>query len=397
MILSKEYAQRRKRLMKEMGPNDIAIFHSAPVHMRTESAEYPYRQANDFAYLCGFPEPHATLVLTKDHSILFCQSKNPEKEIWTGRIIGQEKARHDYGFDETRSNHDHEEELEKLKSGKNDVTKELGHHLSEMRLIKSDTEIELMKKAASISAQAHKEAMGFVKPGMTEYELAAFYEYQFKKRGGIGLAYESIVGGGENACILHYRENSAVLKDGELVLVDAACEYELYAADITRTYPVNGEFSTPQQDIYELVLRTQENAINMLKPGITWESVNQKVINELTEGLIDLGLLKGTKEKLIEEKAFRRFYMHSCGHWLGLDVHDVGVYKVDDQSRKLEKNMVVTIEPGIYIQPSDDIDERWHNIGIRIEDDVQITENGSYVMSHEAPKRIEEILKLYAN
>lgn len=397
MITFAEYAQRRKTLMKQLGDDAIVVIHSAPVIMRTESAEYPYRQANNFTYLCGFPEPHATLVLTRDQSILFCQEKDPEKEIWTGRIIGKEQARKDYGFDETYSKHDLETKLTELSQNKSDQTKDAEIILAQMRLIKSDEEIALMKKAASISALAHKTAMSRVQPGMTEYELAAIYEYEFKIHGGNGLAYESIVGGGKNACILHYRENSDVLESGDLVLVDAACEYNLYAADITRTFPVNGEFTEAQRLIYEVVLRAQKNAIAMIKPGITWESVNHQVAKDLTEGLIDLDLLKGKLDQLIETKAYRQFYMHSCGHWLGLDVHDVGTYKVNDEPRKLQKNMVVTVEPGIYIQPSDDIDTRWHNIGIRIEDDVHVTAKGSEVLSYEAPKEIDDIIQQYTS
>lgn len=391
MIPMSEYAERRRRLMKELSPQAIVIIPSAPVHMRTESAEYPYRQANNFTYLCGFPEPHATLVLTADRSILFCQHKDPDKEIWTGRIIGQEAARRDYGFDETFTHHDFEAHVEKLKQGKIDQTREAEHLLCEMRLIKSDHELDLMREAASISAKAHTKAMQSVQPGMMEYQLAALYEYEFKIHGANGLAYESIVGGGANACILHYRENNQPLKLGDLVLVDAACEYQLYAADITRTFPVDSTFSQPQKDIYQLVLNAQVRAIEMIKPGVTWESVQQQVVRDLTEGLIDRGLLKGQLEALIESKAYRRFYMHSCGHWLGLDVHDVGVYKVNDEPRKLEKNMVVTVEPGLYIQSADDIDPRWHNIGIRIEDDVQVTATGHFVLSYEAPKDIDAI------
>jgi Xaa-Pro aminopeptidase len=391
MISTQEYAQRRSNLMKQLPKDALVVISSAPVIMRTESAEYPYRQANNFAYLCGFPEPHASLVLTHHKSILFCQDKNPEKEIWTGRIIGQEQARQDYGFDEVLSNKTLDAELLKLKAGKSEKTKEAEILLMDLRLIKSDAEIELMKKAASISAQAHTKAMGYVKPGMNECELAAFYEFEFKKNGANGLAYESIVGGGENACILHYRENNQALKDGDLVLVDAACEYGLYAADITRTFPVNGKFSEPQRLIYEVVLKAQKNAIQMIKPGIIWESVQEQVARDITQGLMDLDLLKGELNQLIETKAYRKFYMHSCGHWLGLDVHDVGAYKVNDQPRKLEQNMVVTVEPGIYIAPSDDVDPRWHNIGIRIEDDVQVTATGAYVLSQEAPKSIEEV------
>jgi Xaa-Pro aminopeptidase len=397
MISLQEYAERRKKFMKHLSPDSIVILHAAPVKLRTESAEYPYRQDNNFVYLCGFPEPHATLVLTHDKSILFCQQKDPSKEIWTGRIIGPEQAKRDYGLDEVRSNQNLEGELDKLRAGKKDQTEEMLHHISEMRLIKSEAEIDLMRKAASISAQAHKKAMQSIKQVKTEYELAALYEYEFKIHGANGLAYESIVGGGGNACILHYRENNAPLRLEDLVLVDAACEYGLYAADITRTFPVDGTFSTVQRDVYQVVLNAQVNAINLVKPGITWESVNHQVEADLTEGLIDLELLTGTKEQLIEQKAYRRFYMHSCGHWLGLDVHDVGSYKKDNQPRKLEKHMVVTVEPGIYIAPADDIPKHFHNIGIRIEDDVLVTAKGSEVLSFEAPKAIDAIESCCAN
>lgn len=386
MISIQEYAKRRARLMEQLPKDALVIVRAAPVVMRTESAEYPYRQANAFLYLCGFPEPHATLVLTQNHSILFCQDKNPEKEIWTGRIIGPEKAKNQFGLDETFSNHLLDSKLSALKKDKLDQSTEASKLLAEMRLIKSDAEIELMKKAASISARAHNAAREYLEPGMNEAELAAFYEYEFKKNGGTGLAYECIVGGGENACILHYRENNQMLKSGDLVLIDAACEFEGYAADITRTYPVNGCFTEPQRQIYELVLKAQKNAIQMVKPGLVYEALQEQVARELTEGLINLGLLKGDLEQLISSKAYRQFYMHSSGHWLGLDVHDVGAYKINDESRKLQENMVLTVEPGIYIAASQDVDPRWHNIGIRIEDDVQVTQAGACVLSAEALK-----------
>jgi Xaa-Pro aminopeptidase len=391
MITLDEYARRRQALMNALGPKGYAVFHAAPVIMRTESAEYPYRQTNNLLYLSGFPEPHATLVLTGDHSILFCQDRDPDKEIWTGRIIGQERARTDFGFSETYSNKEMDSLLKKITEGKTDQTAEMQTLLHEMRLIKSDAEIALMQQAASISARAHRKAMESVKPGMKEYQLAAIYEYEFKSQGATGLAYESIVGGGENACVLHYRENNETLVAGELVLVDAAGEFGFYAADITRTFPVNGEFSEPQREVYSVVLHAQQRAIEAIKPGVTWESIQEQVVGDITQGLVDLGLLKGTREQLTESKAYRRFYMHSCGHWLGLDVHDVGSYKQNDQPRKLEKNMVVTVEPGIYIQPAEDIDPRWHNIGIRIEDDVQVTHSGAHVLSWEAPKSIEAV------
>lgn len=403
-ISAQAYAIRRQQVMDKLGPDAVAIIEAAPVRMRTESAEYPYRQDNNFYYLTGFPEPDAVLVLVDGQSILFCKEKDRAKEIWHGNIIGPEKAVSDFGLDKAFPFKEFEIKIKELSQGKTvhrieEPKKEnmLCQVLAELRLFKSDDEIALMRKAAEISAKAHCEAMKAVYPGMTEYQLAAVYEFVFKNEGGSGIAYESIVGGGKNACILHYRENNEVLKEGELVLVDAATEYEGYAADITRTFPVNGKFTPEQKAVYEVVLHAQKAGVAAIKPGVTWEAVQEQVVRDITSGLIDLGLLSGDVDKLIEDKAYQKFYMHSAGHWIGLDVHDVGEYKRDDVSRPLQPNMVMTMEPGIYISPSEDVDPRWHNIGVRIEDDVLVTASGNDVLSKDVPKEIDEIEALMAS
>lgn len=435
MILSinrQEFARRRQELMGIMEPNSIAVLPAAPERTRNRDVEYPYRQNSDFWYLTGFPEPEAVMVLLpgREHGeyVLFCRDRDRAMEIWNGYRAGPEGAVADYDADDAFPIGDIDEILPGLIEGRERVYYDLGHdaefdrrlmgwvnsirervrsgaqppgefvalahHLHDMRLFKSAGEIKLMRKAASISAGAHVRAMQAVRPGMMEFQLEAEYIHEFMRHGARSPAYPSIVGGGANGCILHYIENSQKLKDGDLVLVDAGCELEHYASDITRTFPVNGKFSKPQQALYELVLASQYAAIEATHPDNHWNVPHEQVVNILTQGLIDLGLLDGEFNELVETEGYRRFFMHRTGHWLGLDVHDVGDYRVQDQWRQLEPGMTLTVEPGLYVSPDDDsVDEQWRGIGIRIEDDVLVTKDGCEVMTHAVPKDVADIEK----
>jgi len=432
-INRQEYARRRQELMGVMGPNSIAILPAAPERTRNRDVEYPYRQNSDFWYLTGFAEPEAVLVLLpgREHGeyVLFCRERDRTMEIWNGYRAGPDGAVKDHDADDAFPVGDIDEILPGLIEGRERVFYDLGHdaefdrrlmgwvnsirervrsgaqppgefvalahHLHDMRLFKSAAEVKLMRKAASISAHAHIRAMEKVRPGMMEYQLEAEYIHEFMRHGARSPAYPSIVGGGANGCILHYIDNSQKLKDGDLVLVDAGCELENYASDITRTFPVNGTFSKPQQALYELVLASQYAAIKATHPDNHWNVPHEKVVEILTQGLLDLGLLDGEFNELVETEGYRRFFMHRTGHWLGLDVHDVGDYRVQDQWRQLEPGMALTVEPGLYIAPDDDsVDEQWRGIGIRIEDDVVVTKEGCEVMTHEVPKDVAEIEKL---
>ena len=425
-INRQEFARRRQELMGIMGPNSIAILPAAPERTRNRDVEYPYRQNSDFWYLTGFGEPEAIMVLLpgREHGeyVLFCRERDRAMEIWNGYRAGPDGAVADFDADDAFPIGDIDEILPGLIEGRERVYYDLGHdaefdrrlmgwvnsirervrsgaqppgefvalahHLHDMRLFKSAAEIKLMRRAASISAGAHVRAMQSVKPGMMEYQLEAEYIHEFMRNGSRSPAYPSIVGGGANSCILHYIENSQKLKDGHLVLVDAGCELELYASDITRTFPVSGTFSKPQQALYELVLA----AIEATHPDNHWNVPHEKVVHILTQGLLDLGLLKGEFNELVETEGYRRFFMHRTGHWLGLDVHDVGDYRVQDQWRQLEPGMALTVEPGLYVAPDDDsVDEQWRGIGIRIEDDVVVTKDGCDVLSHEVPKEVADI------
>ncbi|MCG8394740.1 MAG: Xaa-Pro aminopeptidase [Pseudomonadales bacterium] len=435
MILSinrQEFARRRQELMGIMEPNSIAVLPAAPERTRNRDVEYPYRQNSDFWYLTGFPEPESVMVLLpgREHGeyVLFCRDRDRAMEIWNGYRAGPEGAVADYDADDAFPIGDIDEILPGLIEGRERVYYDLGHdaefdrrlmgwvnsirervrsgaqppgefvalahHLHDMRLFKSAGEIKLMRKAASISAGAHVRAMQAVRPGMMEFQLEAEYIHEFMRHGARSPAYPSIVGGGANGCILHYIENSQKLKDGDLVLVDAGCELEHYASDITRTFPVNGKFSKPQQALYELVLASQYAAIEATHPDNHWNVPHEQVVNILTQGLIDLGLLDGEFNELVETEGYRRFFMHRTGHWLGLDVHDVGDYRVQDQWRQLEPGMTLTVEPGLYVSPDDDsVDEQWRGIGIRIEDDVLVTKDGCEVMTHAVPKDVADIEK----
>jgi Xaa-Pro aminopeptidase len=430
-----EYKRRRSELMKMMGKNTIAILPSASLVTRNRDADFPFRQDSDFLYLTGFNEPDAVMVLVpgRKHGeyILFCREKDPEQETWHGRRAGQEGAIEIYGADDSFPIDDIDDILPGLLEGTDSIFNIMGLYaefdqrligwvnhikaqsrsgvhvpsefvsldyvLHDMRLYKSREELKLMRKAAAISATAHQKAMKTCAPGRYEYQIAAEFDYEFRKNNA-QHAYPAIVGGGANGCILHYTENCDELRDGDLLLIDAGCEVEGYASDITRTFPVNGKYSKAQREIYEIVLAAQKAAIKKVKPGNHWNDPHDAAVRVITKGLIEIKLLKGSLTKLTKEQAFRKFYMHRTGHWLGLDVHDVGDYKVGDQWRLLEPGMVLTIEPGIYIPAhSKGVHRKWWDIGIRIEDDVLVTRTGCEVLSEAVPKKPDEIEALMAN
>jgi len=435
MISSNEFARRRKELMAMIGKDAIAIVPAAPERTRSRDTLYPYRQDSDFHYLCGFPEPEAVLVLiprrAQGQFIVFCRERDRERETWDGYRAGPEGACEQYGADDAFPITDMDEILPGLLEGKSKVYSAIGkdkefdqrlmewvnsirakartgavppgefvdldHLLHENRLFKKPAELKLMRKAAKISAEAHCRAMRASKPGLNEYQLQAEIEHTFAMEGASFPAYTSIVGGGDNACILHYVENNQPLKDGDLVLIDAGCEYQHYAADITRTFPVNGRFSPEQKAIYELVLKAQLAGIEAARAGNHWDAPHQATVEVITAGLVKLGLLKGSVKKLIAAGAYSEFYMHRAGHWLGIDVHDVGDYKIDGEWRLLEPGMVMTIEPGIYIAPDHKkVAKKWRGIGVRIEDDVAITRKGTEVLTSAVPKTVAEIEALMA-
>lgn len=433
-MTKKEFAKRRQQLMEIMGPNSIAVLPNTPVRPRNRDVDYPYRSDSNFHYLSGFDEPESVLVMipNRDHGefIIFCRERNLEKEIWDGYRAGQEGAIANYAADDSYPITDLDDILPGLmegkekvfytmgnqpafdqqmvgwlnhlrqasRSGKHSPTEiiELEHCLNELRLFKSGQEIKAMRYAADASVKAHIRAMQFTRPGKFEYEVEAELLHEFMKHGCRSPAYPSIVGGGENGCILHYVENNAKLKDNDLLLIDAGAEYQCYAADITRTFPVNGKFTPAQRALYQVVLDAQYAAIEAVKPGNHWNQPHEAAVKVLTEGLLRLGLLQGNIDQLIDEQAYREFYMHRTGHWLGMDVHDVGDYKIGDAWRLLEPGMVLTVEPGLYIRDPQHIDKKWHFIGIRIEDDVLVTKNGHEILTAGAPKEIAEIEALMA-
>lgn len=429
-----EFKQRRDQLAKAMGPNSIAIIETSPVAMRNRDADYKYRADSSFYYLTGFAEPEAVAVIETGIDpenylySLFCRERDREMEIWNGYRAGIDGAIDDYDADEAYAIDLLDEEiLEKIthcdvlyyriahssqfdarvtgwlaKIGQSRQLKapnqlqSLDRIVDEMRLIKSEAEIELMQIAADISAQAHSRAMQTVRPGMMEYALEAEINYVFGQRGCVP-SYGSIVGGGANACILHYVENDQVLNDGDLVLIDAGCEYQFYAGDISRTFPVNGRFSPEQKALYQLVLDAQLAAINEIHVGVSYKQPHYAAVKVLVTGLVELGLLQGSVDELINEEAYRQFYMHGTGHWLGMDVHDVGEYQVDAAPRPFEAGMVITVEPGLYIAPDDEsVEAKWRGIGIRIEDDVLVTRQGPHVLTAKVVKGIEDIEQLMA-
>lgn len=434
-IRSAEFAKRRHELMGQMAANSIAILPAAPVSNRNNSVDYPYRPNSDFYYLSGFDEPEAVLVLVpgREHGeyILFCRERNPEKELWDGLRAGQEGAIHDFAADDAFPIGDIDDILPGLLEGRDRVYYSVGknllfdqqlmdwvnvirskarlgasppkefvmldHLLHDMRLYKSAAEVEHMQHASTISARAHVRAMQTVQPGMNEYQLEAELDYEFRKSGARFNAYSSIVAGGANACILHYINNDQPLRDGDLVLIDAGCEINCYASDITRTFPVSGHFSPEQKALYDIVLQANLAAIDCVQPGRHWNEPHETSVRVITEGLVRLGLLQGEVDQLIANDAYRPFYMHRAGHWLGLDVHDVGEYKVGEQWRVLEPGMCLTIEPGIYVAKDNaNVEERWRGIGIRIEDNVVVTKTGHRILTGGVPKAVDEIEALMA-
>tara|TARA_B110000305_G_scaffold137926_1_gene153924 strand:- start:129 stop:1442 length:1314 start_codon:yes stop_codon:yes gene_type:complete len=433
-MTKKEFAKRRQQLMDIMGPNSIAILPNAEVSSRNRDVDYPYRSDSNFHYLSGFDEPDSVIVIIpgRPHGeyLLFCRERKLEKEIWNGYRAGQEGAIKNFDADDSYPISDLDdilpgllEEREKVfytmgniasfdqrivgflnhlrqatRQGKHSPTEiiELDHCLNELRLFKSSAEIKAMRKAGEISAKAHIRAMKFTQPGHWEYQVEAEIIHEFMGNNCRSSAYPSIVGGGENGCILHYIENNHKLKNNDLLLIDAGAEYDFYAGDITRTFPVNGKFTPSQKALYTIVLNAQKAAIAAVKPGNHWNQPHEAAVRVLTAGLIDIGLLEGELEELIENHSYREFYMHRTGHWLGMDVHDVGDYKVGGEWRLLEPGMVLTVEPGIYIRDLEHIPKKWHFTGIRIEDDVLVTKKGNEVLSALAPKEIDEIETLMA-
>jgi Xaa-Pro aminopeptidase len=422
--------------MKQMEPDSVAIISSAREATRSNDTQYRYRQDSDFLYLTGFDEPEAIAVIAPSHKehkyTLFVRPRDPEREIWDGRRAGVEGAKSEYGADAAFPISEFEEKLPDFLNGVTNLYYRIGNGhaeldetiinrirqqralgrrgmsapqaivdpatvIHEMRLFKSEEEIDFMQRAADIGAEGHIEAMKAARPGMKEYEIEALVEYVFRRNGASAPAYTSIVGGGVNATVLHYINNDATLTDGDLLLIDAGAEYRGYASDITRTFPVNGRFTPAQRDIYDLVLKTQVACIEKVRPGASVDELKNHSIELLTEGMVELGLLKGDPKKLIEEEKYKQFYMHGLGHFLGLDVHDVGRYQIKDEARRLEPGMVMTVEPGLYIAvDTKDIPEKYLGIGVRIEDDVLVTENSNHVLSSKAPKEIEEIEELMA-
>jgi len=427
MIDSALYARRRARLAASMG-DGVAVLRTAHERLRNRDSSYPFRFDSYFHYLTGFPEPESVLVLfggKKPKSILFCRDKDMEREIWDGFRYGPEQARVEFGVDETHSVVALDEILPKLLADQSAVFCDVGSDaawdarvigwinkvraqarsgvtapgeirdvrrlLDDMRLVKDEYEIDVMKRAAAISAEAHRRAMRATRPGMREYELEAELLHEFRRRGAQSPAYTSIVAGGANACVLHYVQNDAVLNGGDVVLIDAGCELDGYASDITRTFPVAGKFSGPQRAIYELVLSAQQAAIEQVKPGNPWEAPHDAAVKVLAQGMVDLGLCKGSAASVIESGDYRRFYMHRTGHWLGMDVHDAGDYKRDGAWLALKAGMVLTVEPGCYVRPADDVPQEFWNIGVRIEDDALVTAAGCEIITSAAPKSVADI------
>jgi Xaa-Pro aminopeptidase len=421
------YAERRARLAQRMQLG-IAIIPTAPERTRNRDSHYPYRYDSYFYYLTGFTEPEAVLVLIagdKPRSILFCRVKDGEREIWDGFRYGPGQAREVFGFDEAHAIGELDALLPKLLADQPQVHCHLGGDeqwdarvlgwlnavraevrngvaapaaiadarilLDDMRLIKDAHELATMRRAARITAAAHQRAMRATAPGRNEYEIEAELLHEFRRGGAQSPAYTSIVAGGANACVLHYVQNDAVLNAGDLLLIDAGCEVDGYASDVTRTFPVSGKFGAVQRSVYELVLAAQAAAIAKVAPGESWNAPHDAAVRVLAQGLIDFGLCEGSLDKVIEAGDYRKFYMHRTGHWLGLDVHDAGEYKHAGDWRKLEPGMVLTVEPGCYIRAGEGVPAPYANIGIRIEDDVAVTATGNEVLTQAAPKAVADI------
>ena len=431
-----EFPRRRKRLMDMMGNESIAIIPTSPVCIRNRDVEYPFRPDSDFYYLTGYAEPEAVIVLIPDRHhgefVLFCREKDPVMEIWNGHRAGLNGARAIYGADDAFPIEDMDEILPGLLEDRERIFYTMGndsafdqrlltwvnqvrararagvnapdefisltHILHDMRLYKSRYEIASMRKAAKITTAAHKRVMQTCRPGLMEYQLEAELLYEFTHRGARSPAYPSIVGSGANSCILHYTENSAELMDGDVILIDAGAEYDGYASDITRTIPVNGKFTPIQRAVYEVVLDAQHAAIEQVRPGNHWNDPHETVVRVMTAGMVKLGILKGNVRQLIKDREYTKYFMHRTGHWIGMDVHDVGDYKLDGEWRMLEPGMVMTIEPGLYFAAgAKGLPKKFWNIGVRIEDDVLVTKNGCEVLSRDAPKSVDDIERLMAH
>ena len=421
------YAARRARLAAAIGEG-VAVLATAAERLRNRDSHYPYRFDSYFYYLTGFPEPEAALVLVggkKPRSILFCRTRDPEREIWDGFRHGPEAARERFGFDEARPIGALDEALPQLLEnrpalhfplgadaewdaramrwlnavrarGRSGVSapqqvSDLRAVLDDMRLVKDGHELAVMRGAARIAAGAHRRAMQAARAGRNEYEIEAELLYEFRRNGAQFPAYSPIVAGGANACVLHYVANDAPLRDGELLLIDAGCELDGYASDITRTFPVNGRFTGPQRAVYELVLEAQRAAIAAVRPGVAWNVPHDAAVRVLAQGMLDLKLLAGTLDEALEKETYKRFYMHRTGHWLGLDVHDAGEYRAAGQWRPLAPGMVLTVEPGLYIRAAHDVPAELRDIGVRIEDDVVVGASGCEVITAEAPKTVADI------
>ena len=421
------YAARRARLAEAMGQG-VAVLATAAEQVRNRDSHFPYRYDSYFYYLTGFAEPEAVLVLVagkSPRSLLFCRARDPEREVWDGFRYGPEAARERFGFDEAQPVGALDEALPKLLENQPALYFPLGadaewdaramrwlnavrarsragvvapQHvhdlrslLDDMRLVKDEHELAVMRRAGRISASAHRRAMQAARPGRNEYEIEAELLYEFRRNGAQFPAYSPIVAGGANACVLHYVTNDGPLRNGDLLLIDAGCELDGYASDITRTFPVNGRFSGPQRAVYEIVLEAQRAAIAAVRPGIAWSEPHEAAVRVLAQGMLDLKLLPGTLEEVLQKETYKRFYMHRTGHWLGLDVHDAGEYRTGGQWRPLAPGMVLTVEPGLYIRAAEDVPPELANIGVRIEDDVVVTSQGCEVITAEAPKSIADI------
>ncbi|WP_409311487.1 Xaa-Pro aminopeptidase [Pectobacterium sp. B1J-3] len=430
-----EFPRRRQALLEKMAPASAAIIFAAPESARNADSDYPYRQNSDFWYFTGFNEPEAVLLLIKSdekhhHSVLFNRVRDLTAEIWFGRRLGQEAAPAKLNIDRALPFNEVNTQLHLLLNGLDVIYHAQGQYdyadtllftaletlrngsrkgfiapptltdwrpwVHEMRLFKSQAEIDVMRRAGEITALAHTRAMQTCRPGMYEYQLEGEIHHEFTRHGARYPSYNTIVGSGDNACILHYTENESQMRDGDLVLIDAGCEYRSYAGDITRTFPVNGKFTAPQRAIYDIVLRSQLKALERFAPGRSIRDVNDDVIRIMVSGLVKLGIMKGEIDALIAEQAHRQFFMHGLSHWLGLDVHDVGDYGSTDRGRLLEPGMVLTVEPGLYIAPDANVPQQYRGIGIRIEDDILITETGNENLTSSVVKDPDEIEALMA-
>ena len=434
MIKQKEYARRRRQLMRMAGEESIIILQAEPARLRNNDVYFPYRQNSDFLYLTGFREPEALLVLLPEEkggkSILFCRDRDREREMWDGRMVGLEAAVSEYGMDEAYEISESDSRLRDLLRDMDRIYHDLGreplfdqrligwlneirgqvrktyhapeeihaldHMLHDMRVYKSREELSVMRRSAKVAIEAHQEAMRTCEPGLNEADIHACLAHTFTRH-QCEPSYLPIVGGGANACVLHYIANNQVLNDGEMLLIDAGAEYDGYASDITRTFPINGKFSSEQRELYDVVLAAQNAAIDKARAGAQWQDVHDAAIHVATEGMIELGILQGSVQEQVESEGYKRFYVHNTGHWLGLDVHDVGEYTIDGHSRELEPGMVMTIEPGIYIGPEEEsVEDCWRGIGIRIEDNIAITQDEPRILTDGLARTADEVEALMA-